>query len=317
MSFIVQDVYTRAKLILGACSQTVLFDYLTEGVEVLANTGDFDPLLGYVDLCVQCGLVTMPREVDTILSININGQPAIGRDALYRFHLNGPGDCGANCRYAWEDRLTASTQAELTSPSKLISFVDEKEDAGKELWAYGFGDKGEWIRSKEGDVWIDGYRVPTIFGYAIPDSAASTFSRVVRVRKVETVGRLTLASFDVSSSTGTLIGLYDGDETNPEYRRIRLDGINSGWVRVAYRKRIYKIKSMFDWIPLPSATALMMILRALKYYNERDLVNAMGFESTARRLLTEAHMAHTPPVSSPLQVNDRCGITDHRDQLEP
>jgi hypothetical protein len=313
MTFTVRDIYPEVKKILGTCGDAAIFSKLTQAVEVLSNSGDFDPLLGYVDLCVNDCVVTLPREIDTVLAVNIGGHASVGRDFLYRFHLNGLGDCKNPCIYQWEDKGLVPVFSEMDAPSKLICFVDVEADAGKEIWAYGYDADNKWIRTEEGGVWKEGYRVPTVYGFAMPETNAPFFSRVVRVRKAETIGPLKLTSFDVSDTTGAVLGIFEFDETDPQYRQIRVSNLSCGWVRIAYRKRLFKIKSLDDLIPLPGMLPVLMMLRALKRYDDNDLATATGFEATARRLLTEAAWAHSPPVGSGIQMNDNVSVGHDKD----
>lgn len=307
MAFTVRDIQFEVVKILGTCSLPEQFRQLTNAIEVLANTGEFDPLMGFVDLCVTNSTITLPREVDTVLSLNIGGDPAIGRPVLYRFHLNGPGDCKKSCIKSWEDKGRVPTFADLTTPSKLIASVDVASDANSELWVYGYDNHNEWIRTQKSGTWYDGYQVPTLFGYALPDSNAPIFSRVTRVRKAVTSGPVRLTSFDVSDTTGTLLGVFQSDETNPEYQRVKIS-CSTGWVRLAFRKRIFKISSLDDLVPLPAMYPVLVMLRAIKAYEDKEFSNATGYEATARRLLTEAVTTHGSPNSSPIQVNPHVSV---------
>jgi hypothetical protein len=319
MAYEVSDIYEDIHKILGACSQVQIFKKISDAVEVLGNSGDFDPNIGFADLCVQGDVVTLPREVETLLAVNIGGKPTLGRDMMYRFHLNGLGDCKEPAVWQWEDKGLVPTFAELGAPSKLVAEVALESDENAELWAYGFDENGKWIRSLEAEVWKNGYRVPTIFGMSLPDAGAPTFSRVVRVRKALTNGSLTLKSFDASAVTGAVLGVFDWDETNPQYRRIKLTGATcascdddetscGGWVRIMYRRSVYRVTATDDLIPLPSRYCLELMVRALKAYDEELLETAMGFESNARRLLNEAQDIKSPVVASPVQVNEGMSI---------
>ncbi len=314
VSYINDDV----KKILGTCDEDTKFRRLNEAVELLANKGDWDPLLGRVDICVQDRFLSLPREVETVISVNIGGRPAIGQDKLFNFHLNGPGDDGFNrtCRYTWKDGFDCPTFKDLQYPSKLVSRVFNAEDSGKELWVYGQDDLGNDIRTKEGDTWYDGYRVPTIFGYQVPDADAPLFRRVTRVRKADNfVSNVSLTSFDASLTTGTLIGMYQYDETEPLYRRIELS-VGCKWARIAYRKNLFRLKSLNDLIPLHSSLAVLLALRAIKAYNSGDLGEGQGFEATATRFLAEEQETRTPPTTFPIQVDPRNLLQDKSDDVD-
>jgi len=313
--FQIGAVLSEARRILGTCPQSVVLSKISQAVEILANAGDFDPLMGYLDICTAGCIVTLPREVSNILAVNIGGTPSMARSQHYNFHLNGPGDCTGLCNYSWQDLGLVPTYRELISPSKLIAFVQLAEDAGAELWAYGEDVLGNVIRTKENGVWFNGYRIPTVFGYALPDSTAPTFARVLRVRKAETVGSIRLSSFDNGIGTGTLLGNFQWDETDPQYRRIKLHTC-ADWIRIAFRRAIPLFASTDDWVPMPSLTALFAMLEAMKYYQEGDLARAAGFEATARRWLTEAIWASTPPGQEPVQVNPSDVLFDASDALD-
>lgn len=315
--FPVQDIYEDAKTIIGTCDDPTLLRRLTEAVELLANKGDFDPLIGVVDICVQDQCVTLPREIETPLAVNISGFPTVGRDFLFNFHLNGPGDhCRETCDWSWQDGGESPVYRELKVPSRLVAFVTDAEDADSELWVYGYDKNNVWIRTKEGSTWFDGYRVPTIFGVSVPDASAPEFARIVRVRKEITVAPIRLSSYDNSLTTGTLIGIYRHDETEPMFRKIKL---NRGcvWARIAFRRRTFKLTSLEDLIPLHSSAAVLMMLRAVKAYGpDNDLAAGAGFEATAARWIAEEQETRQPPVVFPVQINPRNQLCDPRDGMD-
>lgn len=315
--FPVSDIYEDAQNIVGTCDDATLFRRLTEAIELLANKGDFDPLVGVVDICVQDRCITLPREIETPIAVNISGRPSIAKDFLFNFHINGPGDfdkCG--CDWSWQDGGESPVYRELRCPSRLVSFVTNAEDAGVELWAYGYDKYNNWIRSLEAGVWKDGWRVPTIFGYSVPDTTAPEFARIVRIRKALSTGPIRLSSYDNSLTTGTLIGIYRYDETEPLYRKIK---INSACclARIAFRRRTFKITSLEDLVPLHSTAALLFMLRAVKAYGaDNDLASGAGYESTAVRWITEEQETRTPPAAVPIQINPNNSLYDKSDDLD-
>jgi hypothetical protein len=300
----VRDIIDDLKKILGACSLPDIYRKVTDAVQVLANTGEFDPLFGVVDICVKDRLVTLPREVYTVLSVNLNGQPAIGRDFMFQFHLNGPGDCWDTGKVGWRDFGLVPAYRPMQRPGKIVAFLQDEADEGAELWVYGWDTQNQKLKTVNADgTVVDGYQVPTIFGYALPDAGAPTISRIARFRKQQTVGSIRVSSFDSDTSTGTQLGVFDYDETEPMYKQIKLEK-DADWIRVAYRRRVYAVKSLDDQIPLPSPIAVKLMVHALKYYDEGNVAQAAGFEATARRFLTEAVRAADSPVQSPPQIHD-------------
>lgn len=305
---IVDEIWDDAKEIFGHCNEKKLFRRITDAVELLANKGEVDPLVGYVDVCVDGKCITLPREIETVLAVNIGGRPALGHDELFSFHLNGPGDFSTSCNWDWFNTGSFCTYRDLKCPARLIVFLDSVEDEGKKVRVYGYDDQNRPLRTKVGEVWEDGLLVPTIYGYAVPASDDPVVSRITSIVKDVTVANVRLSSFDNSTSTGTLLGVFEPDETKPLYRRIRISQ-SSDWVRICYRKRTKEVRSLNDRILLHSRPALMLAMKALKKYQEEDLGGAMQFEAQATRLLTEKESVLTAVGGNPIQVDDRTGLS--------
>lgn len=319
---LVSDIYSDAKNIVGTCDEPTLFRRMTEAVEMLANKGDFDPLLGEMDICMSEAngkyCITLPFDIETVYAVNVNGRPSMGRDRWFNFHLNGPGDCGcaANCKHYWQDGAESPVFRELVNPSNLVAFVDKIEDANSSLFVYGYDTEGRWVRTQENGKWVDGYRVPTIFGFAVPESGAPVFARITRVKKQVTVGQIRLTSVDISDATGTLIGVYQYNETEPMYRRIFVDR-KGCWARVAFRRRVFSITSDQDVIPLHSSFAILAAMRAMKAYSEDDVNLGQAHEATADRWISEEQSSRTPPVMMPMQFADGGnGVVNNADYID-
>lgn len=310
--FQVTDVYDEAKAIFGACDDERLFRWITDAIQLVCNKADFEGWICYVDLCVDGQCVTLPREVEAPIAVNIGGTPTLGRDQLFSFHLNGQGDCKEAVSYSYQDRGGFPTYRDIIEPSKLIAFVDKEEDEGKELRVYGYDSDGLPVRQKVGNVWQDGWLIPTLFGYSVPDSEMPKFARIVRVRKAVTAGALRLSTLDDSGLTGLTLGIYEPDEVEPWYRRIKL-GKTASWIRLAYRKASPTIKSRYDRIPMRSRRALLLAMKALRFYEDDDIAMAHAFEVDAARLEKEASDVAETPTASPLQVVDLNQLQDKCD----
>lgn len=313
--FLASEVIDDAKTILGFSREDKLFRWLTDAVELLAQKGEIDPLVGYVDLCIDNGCVTLPREIETVLACNIGGHPALGHDQLFSFHLNGPGDFQTRCDYTWDDSGLHPVYRDLKCPSKVVTFLDNTEDEGKKVRVFGYDEQHRPLRTKVGEEWQDGYLVPTIYGYALPETGAPTIARITGIVKDVTSGNIRLSSFDSSTSTGTLLGVFEPDETVPRYRRLKVHN-SSGWIRLCYRKRTAQIRSVNDRILLHSRPALLLALHAIKFYRDSDIANGQAFEANATRLLTEREATLTGVGGSPIQVDDRNSISDQNDYLD-
>lgn len=300
----VGDIADDAKRMLANCSNETLFNRLNHVIELLANESDWDPLIGAVDICTNpdAKCITLPREVETPLSINIGGTPARANNRFFSFHLNGPGDdCNERCDYSWDDKGDYPTIQDPVQPVQLIAFLENAGDTNIQLWVYGYDDQNRWIRTEIDGVMHDGFPVPTVYGYAVPDSNQQLVSRIVRVRKDHSKGYVRLTSFDIGATTGILIGDYAPDETEPSYRRIYLSR-NCGWVRIIYRRRVFKVSSMTDLIPLHSPFSILMALKAIVKMEDDQLDEGEKYLQRAIEFMTKEQLSRNPVFTPEIQV---------------
>lgn len=328
--FRIEDCYDEIKKIIGICDDTKLFRWAGDAVTLISNKADLEGFKGFLDVC-SCGCscrgldtcnnpagcgrkcITLPREVETVIGVNIGGQPVLGYGQLFEFHLNGSGSCRTICEWRWMDQGGYHfTFRDLIHPAKLVAYLQTPEDNGKQLIVYGYDKDGNVLRRTVAGVVQDGYQVPTVFGYAIPDVEAPEIARITRVYKDRTVGTMRLSTTDDSGPTGTLLGLYEADEQNPQYRRIQLNR-SCNWARVAYRKTNPIFFSRFDHVPLSSRTAFLLAIQARKHYADLQISDAHAYEADAARLEIEAQQMKEPPTYMPIQVIDMSNPRDKYD----
>ena len=238
----------------------------------------------------------------------MEGRPSLGVDSLFEFHLNGPGSNHTRntaCEHQWADQGAFHyTYRDLISPAQLVAFLQRPEDNGKSLIVYGYDDVGQLLRREENGIWLNGYRVPTIFGVAVPDSQAPRIARITGVFKDIFVGSVRLATTDSSGTTGVNLAVYEFDEQVPQYRRIKLNRC-AKWVRIAYLRANPIFQSRADHVPMLSRIAFLIGMQARKDYSDRQWADAHAAEADAARLEVEAQMKAEPPVYMPIQVIDR------------
>jgi hypothetical protein len=329
----VLDIWTEAKNVVGNVDDEFLFRRITDAVELLSNKGDWDPLLQTLDICTSSRIVTLPPEVETILACNMVGNPAVARDELFQFHINGPGQFGFESggdgggggemgppgpatypfgcplRWEWADLSDACTYRELPAPSKLIAYCVEAADVDSQLWVHGLDQNQNVVRTKMPDgTYREGWQVPVAQSYSSLPADAPTFFQITAVQKQHTAGPIRLAT-----TSEMLLGVYQPKETTPAYRRIQLSR-SVPWVRIRFRRRTFDVVSKYDLLPLNSRQAVLMMLRALKAYGTPgEIALAEGYEATAVRWLTEKQFCNNPPVVAPLQVHDGAPLMDMGD----
>lgn len=270
---------------------------------MIANKGDFEGFKSWIDICTadhagHC--ITLPREVETVIAVNIGGHPTLGYGTLFNFHLNGMGDCHHGCQWSWQDQgAWHYTYRDILTPKKLVAQLQMPEDNGKELLVYGYDSDGNKLRRQVNGQFVDGYQVPTIYGVAVPDTAAPTVARITGIYKETTAGSITLMTQD-----NIFLGVYEPDENIPQFRRIKINR-SASWVRIAYMRKNPIFTSRFDHVPLRSRVGFLLGVQARKYYAAEKLAEAQAYEVNATRLELEAQQKVEPnTTANPILVMD-------------
>jgi hypothetical protein len=323
------DVYDDAAEIFGPIGRQRLFDKITEAMELLANKSQWDGMDGYVDIVTdQRGYVTFPRRVETPVAVNFNRSPAQIRNKWYEFHMNGLGSDPVRGDFL-DDLGESPLIIDLEDgPMRLFAQTGLTSDGDTVIRAYGYDNTGEWVRTLEGDKFVDGEIVPVTV--VAPNDASTVtvqtttneFRQVFRVTKEETDMPVTLfgtasqyAAADYTNPkvsnapvTPKLLAFYDADETEPMFRRMRVPTYVT-WLRMRYRLRTMKITKMSDVLNMRSKTALVTMMRGLKAL-ETDANAYQAQETIAIKLISEEQMSRSPAETFDLQFDQRVCFAD-------
>lgn len=272
---IAQDLQADLRAVLGSCKDDLTFRRLTDGITLLANAGEgmWDGLVGQMTISVDETTrgVTFPRDVLTPLQVNLDGQTTFPRDKYFRYHVNGPGSQYLDwSNIMWDDMGEHPVYRE---PSELTTVRVESDNAlddGKELTiSYTTTDDREYTHTF------------TLDNAVAPVSSFSLL-KINRVAKDVTVGEVKIYYVD---PVDTLAGWYASDETDPMYRRVRLNAESS--IELIYRRRTREITSWQSYIPIENKLAVIQAVRSVHYRYQMDLAKAMDFEMDAVRLLQQ------------------------------
>lgn len=281
-----RDIKDDAITVFGACDGPELRKRVTQAINVLANTGDgnWDGMVGEMTLCVDnvSGTITLPRDVLKPLQINTDGLPTFPRDRWFLYHLNGPGSRYQDFRGAWDDRGTYPTFREPKEATRLKFAISDPEDEGKEIRVDGVNEDGVEIQVK------------VTLSSTVDPETTETFKRILRVNKDLTVGQVTMSYMDPEE---VVAGVYEGDEKNPAYRRIRVSASDS--VQLIYRRQTREILNDDSYIPLGSEMAIMQALWSIKKRFEGNVMEAQQYQQDAQLLLEQdqyARMVSNSPV---------------------
>lgn len=139
--------------------------------------------------------------------------------------------------------------------------------------------------------------------------------RITRVSKEVTKGFVRLTSLAGPGETGYLLGDYRPWETEPQYRRVRISR-DCEWVRVTYKKKFFELVRMSDLIPLPTPRAVVLMVQALKKFDEDRVEEGQKYWAMAVTLLNKKQLSLSPPSGPSIQYADRNLIVDKDDRLD-
>jgi hypothetical protein len=310
MGFTVSDIIAEVKSSdgVGNCDNTQVFSYLTDALKLISDKAQYDFTLGTLDITVCDACATLPDFVKTVLSVTTCGQPTYLRDNWYQFHINGMGsqrwtDCG------YTDELGSfCTFRDPVAASQLVAVVEETSDNNKEVRVFGWDINGERIYSDgPNGTRLDGFLVPTIAGYPLPNPNVPLIARIDRISlQLPRKGVIRLVAVDPantdSSTNKVLIGVYEPSLQYPSYRRIRLGSRNS-WARIKYRKQDAIIRSLNDWINCDTKLAILLGCQAVKHLRQGryDVGNA-ALDQATRMLSDSQNVLQTPSATGPQVV---------------
>lgn len=293
---VVNEILTEAKDVLGKCDNTTAFKRITDAVRLANNQMKGDANTAVMDLCVCDGCMTLPADVGTILAVNREGTPTLLRDQWYQYHPNGSGsDCCVPCGYT-DELGQVSTFRDPSSAVLLQAVVENPLDSNIALRVFGWDATGKRIYTEgAAGVLEDGFLVPTVFGFTIPNPSAPAILRIDRVQKPATNGFIKLTAVDsVTLAPHTLIGYYQPWEINPSYRRIRVP--DRTWIRIKYRRKDLEVRGTGDWINIDNREALFLLLKAVQFRLQNQIEQARGYEAEGLRLLSNEAEALRPPA---------------------
>lgn len=315
----VADIYAEASEYLGTNDQTHVFRVCTRASEYLAAKGDWDILKGYIDLPVQQkNLVVLPWQVETPLKFTIDNIPSFSKDRLYEFTVNGFGSNPGSDRvdYSWEDRGFVPTMVVPTA-AFFVVLSPSTLDAGKKVILQGLQAVTNieltetmvidaeryvvsgWFYSKLTEVNKDATQNFAYVYFGVPAPAQEVVLGDDGLPVIGDDGQQVTVGPGMNKlpagyvpPVDTLMSIYFPQETNPKYRMLRLS--KSGLTaRFLFRRKVFKIISMDDFIPIQSELGFLTMLQAIQALRRKDLETAKALADAAVEMTTDAQRATT------------------------
>jgi hypothetical protein len=330
---VVSDILDEVKQVLASFNDTVAYQKMNLAVDLLANKGNWNPLIGFVDITTQDRTFALPYEVDVPLAVNVGGRPANFRNKWFEFHLNGPGSdcCNAYCDSNWEDLGMWPTFRRVTKDTQLCFLSSDASDVGATIIVYGADELGRTlVRSDDSGVTIEGWE------YTI--QAVETFdgrlvTNIERISKPVTKGFVNLNGLIDGDTVSTTFGIYQPFETEPSYRRICVQGSrcnnascccspdvcecnpHSTWVRMRFRRKNLKISKPTDLIYLHSRMAILMAVKAIYEYEANRFSQGDSYLTRAVTFLNDSQSRKSGPRQIKLQMQNRAWMGTYGENM--
>lgn len=294
---------TIARVLNVVSTDASVVDYLNEATQRLLNKGKWVGSYMRYRICVNNRCITWPRQIETIETVSISGNPAPVNNAWFEFYPNGPGsvtttcssgDCSSYGKIGLFDRMNACAFDDIVwsgNAKKIRVVSDLNETAGTTILLQGYDKNGQWIRSVVGGSYIDGEYVAVGTGGA---DSANNFSALTGVQKTVTNGNVRLYELDTVTADLRALAVYEPDETRPDYRRSLLTGLPScdeddckTSVEVMAKLKFIPVVNDTDWVMLGNLPALKLEVMAIKKEERNLMEEAIVYSAKAVELLRE------------------------------
>ncbi len=303
--------------ILGVGDRATIIEYINRGLDLAVYTANYNVWLATLDVCSdECGLVTLPSFVGTVLQVNVGGWPTIFRNDWFNFHVNGPGDqCGPSIGFS-NDNMWSPIFQDLKEWSVVVALCEDATDGNgsKTMIVQGEtmdaqGNIKDAITIPTTGASTRGVNIPLLAGVANTDSATPTWFRsVTQVTKPVTRGYVKLIAFPIRQmALATTLGYYAPNETNPTYRRIRV-GQKCKWVRIRYRRSSITLVEDYDLVPIASYQAMLDLIKAVSLSDAGNVAGSEAYLAKAVRLLNQIQSIESGTTFSPMQVEPGFGV---------
>ena len=282
----------------GTCANTDEFaDLINRVTRRLLKRGAWFGTEVLVKLCVYGCHVVWPRYVGTVMGARFCGVANTEiRNNWYA--ILRPFNC-SNFRAGvtmYDDGLVPTYNEISGNTGKLLRYhVVKTNDLNKSITFYGkkFGGQPLQEQDSEGQ-WINGL---TLWS-ATPVAQTSTLvTHLSSVTRMATEGMTYLYEYDPATTTLRDLAVYEPNETNPQYRRSRIDGIcNIPYREDEHGRHVRNLEALVklefipatndrDFLLIDDFDALAFGIQAIKFEEAQDPDNAEKYWTKAIREL--------------------------------
>lgn len=310
---------------IGSCNnQDEFTQRLNDAVERLMYRGDWPGTSLPIQLTVQRGIVTLPRFVGSVRKINVTRTYVPVWNDWFAFlpHSWGNGGC-CGPFLQWLDPLEPSLTARGTSctfgqpptSSCVLQISGIPSDNGAIIQFFGNDPNGNALRTDNGDgTTSDGISLTLNQPVTIGTDLVGFVGRVI---KPVTQGQITLSSVDTVSGATTTLAIYDPGDTNPSFAQYNLHAAccnpSVTWSAVALVKlKFIPVVADTDLVMIPNLHALALFIKGVRYAEQGDRANGLGYQADAVKELNLQMADVTPDDQIPIRINPWGSATPSR-----
>lgn len=272
-------------------------DYINEAQQRLMYKGGWPGTFAKFAVTNTNGMITWPRQLETIESVAVNDAPGIIRNEWYEFLESGPGLLDSKDADAMTllDRGEAPTFSDLSgTDKKLRLYVTATLDAGKSVLVQGYNEDGDWIRTLDSatNTYYDGEKLTLTSSYV---DSTNFFTEVSAVQKPLTEGSLKLYELNTADSTQRVVAEYQPTEQRPTYRRSLIPGLpdsSTHTVTVTGRLRFIPARVDTDWLHISYEAAIKEMVASIRKAENNLPKEALIYEKRAVGLMQDQLLHH-------------------------
>lgn len=292
---------------------------INEATRRLMNKAKWWNLYRRIRFYTDKNSITLPREVEAVVRVDIDGQSVKAFHMAYDFIDGGPGDTQPGEGYCRDlvdlgDDWPVFFDIPYNTPSRLVAFSTELADEALNLTVWGRDSHNADVEPGGSLLpimrWRGGVEGSVDATNIAPKLSVASYKEITGIAKPVTKGHICLYTYDPTDHRMYFLAKYHPDEIRPQYRRYRItapdfqEGCNVlCLVKLRYVPHIRDTETLL----IQNLDALKLMVMAIRSENDRKLSEAEGYEQKAVRALTEEHKIKQN-MEIAFQISDASGL---------
>lgn len=306
----------------GVCADSDQFaSLLNKATRMLMTRGDFWGTVAKVTTCIYNSCLVWPREVGTVLAVNVNRRPVSVWNNWYSFTpltrddfcMGGFGFRDGTCfgNTAVENDGTSPVFNPIACGKNMYvrAYPSTQQDIGKTVTIFGVDSNGQEIRTQKADkTWQDGVTITLAIPFV---STPMQLREVSRIIKQETQGPVRYYQYDSDNDVLLDLVSHAPTETTPLYRRSKIHNSRRkcgsdcrlSQIDALAKLEFIPVKYDSDRVLISNLDALKDMILSIKYSEAGDKENSAKYElSSIHEMNLEASNRY-PKTQTPVLIN--------------